>query len=169
MAAILPITSAEYLLQTDGSRTGDQLAMTGGNLKLASAVYTVATAGTGTVSLLKLPAGRIRVWPYLSIFSYGDTGQATADLDIGHAAYTNEDGTAVAADVDEFVASSDLGGSAADSNMGVVTEGGVYLTSAQHFVELNSQEGIVVTASVDTADADIGTVLNVTVAYTHIS
>ena len=64
--------------------------------------YTHASgADTGEVDLLKLPAGRIKVY---SIASHIQTSQfaAGALLDIGTRAYTHEDGTDVVEDPDRF-------------------------------------------------------------------
>ena len=60
-----------------------------------------AAAGDATSSaeLVQLPAGRVRVYPKLSVLSNSAFG-ASRVLDVGYKAYTSEAGAAVTADLD---------------------------------------------------------------------
>lgn len=124
--------------------------------------YTHASgADTGEVDLLKLPAGRIKVY---SIASHVQTSQfaAGALMDIGTRAYTHEDGTDVAEDPDRFALDLAAGAAAIDEFLPLPNTGaGVS--------ELNSQNGITVFATIDTGNIEDGDTIDLVVEYSKIA
>ena len=119
-------------------------------------VYThSAGAGTGEINLGKLPAGTIRIIPDLCRIITSQFG-ANADLHIGHRAYTQEDGTVIAEDDNEWLDNADAGGGALDT---VLTDGG---TTANQY---NSKEGIEVFAMVDTGNIEDTDTIRLIIAY----
>jgi len=119
--------------------------------------WTCTEAGVGEINMFKLPAGRIRFYPDLSWLISSDM-TATANLSIGHRAYVNEDGTVVALDENEWLSAADSGGGALDQNLDDI------ITSP---TLMNSQDGIVVYVTIDTADCDLTDTIEVWFAYTH--
>jgi len=150
-----PLSSTQYALQV-GAKA--EVADIHAPIRYAYGTWTAAAAGVGEVNMFKLPAGRIRFFPDLSWLIIGDTGQATCNLSIGHRAYVNEDGTAVAEDFDEWALNLDVGGSALDQDVDSI------VTSP---TLMNSQDGIVVFVTFDTADIDAASVMHLWFAYTH--
>ena len=74
---------------------------THGRLRIAHFVHEQSVAGDATsdIALAKLPAGKVRILPFLCR-AYVNWTTALATLDVGWAAYTDLSGTAVAADPD---------------------------------------------------------------------
>lgn len=102
-------------------------------------------AADSVIQLCKLPAGRVRILGYLSAL-YHNLTTDTVDLDVGWAAHTDFDGTAVAADEDGLDDNIDC------ETAGVVSLGSVAAVLAQcQSKVLESQTGVVITASVKTA------------------
>ena len=98
-----------------------------------------------TVELLRLPAGKIEVYPTKSRLIASDM-VATADLSLGHAAY-NDPGNndiSVAADLVKWANAIDIGGAAKD----VAWDG----TDPQEF---NTTTGLLIQSLVATADIDL--------------
>lgn len=106
----------------------------------------VAEGAAGTViQLCKLPAGRVRVLGQESQL-YHNLTTGTVDLDVGWAAHVDFDGDAVVADEDGLDDNIDC------ESAGVIHLGTVaaVLAEAQSKV-FESQEGIIITATVKTA------------------
>jgi len=86
---------------------GNQL---GGEIRVARAVYT--TLGTevadDVIELFALPQGARILYGHITNDDLG----TDVNVSIGHAAYTNGAGTAVALDADEFLAATDLSSAA---------------------------------------------------------
>lgn len=84
-----------------------------GRVKCLTFEHTQVNAGdaTSVQSLIKLPAGRIRVLTNISKFRNSAFGAART-LDVGYAAYTNLAGTAVVADPDFFSSAVDVSSAA---------------------------------------------------------
>lgn len=80
-----------------------------GKLRVAYFDFTQDGAGdvNSTIDLVKLPPGRVRVFPALSFVSVSALGAART-LDIGYAAYTDIAGDAVAAVEDFFWSAVDV-------------------------------------------------------------
>jgi hypothetical protein len=83
--------SNQYGNQISVSRDGEP-----GQLRSRYFEGVTATADTGTINLIKLGPGKIRILPGLSSFLCSNMA-ATANVSIGTAAYTANNGTAVAA------------------------------------------------------------------------
>jgi|TARA_R110000822_G_scaffold47390_5_gene125724 hypothetical protein len=72
----------------------------GGRVRIAYAMYEAASLAIGTIEMFNLPDGA-RI---LSGELVHDALGGSTTLSVGHAAYTDSDGTAVALDVDEYKA-----------------------------------------------------------------
>jgi len=154
--ALVPTTSAQRDSELDYQNKKAGIYDTG--LKVAYAKYTCTTAGTGTIDMLTLPPGRIMIHNDISRVLSSDDFVSTADLHLGHAAYTNQDDTAVAADDNEWFDNEDCGGGAIDKAFGA----GVITTPIS---EYNSKSGILVQAMVDVANVSIGATIEVLIYY----
>ena len=157
---LTPLTAAEY--NTEGGR-GNSVDQPGGQLQMAHGTWTSTVAGVGEASVIKLPAGKIRVHSALSSLLTGNLSLAGADLHIGYAAYTGSDQVAVVADENAFLDNADLGGAALS---------GAWLLPAVTtaiYTEFNSESGIDITITIDTANASIGETVQLVCAYTVVS
>ena len=112
------------------------------------------TTGVGTIRLCNLPAGEIKVFPALSRW-VSSAMVSTANVSIGHQAYTEPDGTVVAADDNEWLSAAD-GSSALDTAFLLPAKPTVY----------NSRTGIVVELLIDTANIENTDTFHGWVAYT---
>ncbi len=112
-----------------------------GKLRMArfSYVDTVGAAGD-TLQLVKLPAGRVRFIGALSYCRHNLTvGSAT--IDIGWGAYTDLDGTAVAADGDGLDDGLDVDATGLITAMGTVTA----VAAVGNMKVFESQTGVIIT------------------------
>jgi hypothetical protein len=123
-------------------------------LTFTSAGFT--TAAAGDLQLIRMPAGKIRIYSDLSRVVC-PVGTATSDLDIGYGAYTGIDGVAVVADGDALAASLDVGGGAIDAALALPAGG---------FLEIESKDGFDIVASFDTANSPASGDLVVSIVYT---
>lgn len=110
-------------------------------------------AGTGTIPLRKLPAGKIKVFPSLSR-CITSAFAATSDIHIGHQAYVKPDGTTEAADDNEWL---DNG----DAASGIDVAFGLPALPTEY----NSRDGIMVEAMVDTANIEDTDTIHGWIAY----
>ncbi len=80
-----------------------------GRVRLGQFTHAQDGAGsdTSTVNIFRLPPGRVRVLLALSYVEFSALGASTT-MDLGHAAYTDLSGTAVAADADDLSADIDV-------------------------------------------------------------
>lgn len=122
-------------------------------LTFTAAGFTSAAAGD--ISLLRLPAGNIRILRDLS-FLKCPVGTATSDLDIGLAAFTKADGSNQALQGILFADSLDVGGGALEQVLP--------LPDAES-VLVNSLNGVVVVCSFDTANSPAAGTLILKLAY----
>jgi hypothetical protein len=131
-------------------------------LQAAVATYThVDGAETDlTLNVLRLPAGRIRVYSYLSKL-WSSAMVATANLSLGYAEYTNEEGTIVVADINAFIDQADAG-SALDQVWTLPSALGEY-------TEFNSQDGITIIVTIDTEDIEDTDTINVVCVYSKVT
>ena len=102
-----------------------------------------AGAGTGEVNLIRLPAGKYRILSDLSLI-VSSAMVTAADLHIGHRAYTQPDGTAVAED-DNALADNLDAGSAIDQSLPLPAGGELVI---------DSRDDLVFYAMVDTANIE---------------
>jgi len=86
--------SNQYATQTTINRTGIS-----SGVRCLYFEGATATADVGTINLIRLPPGRMRILPKLSGFLCADM-DADANISIGTAAYTATNGATVVADVD---------------------------------------------------------------------
>jgi hypothetical protein len=112
------------------------------------------TAAAGDISLLRLPPGNLRIRNDLSVIVC-PVGTATSDLDIGVAAFTKADGSAQAAQPIALADSLDVGGGAINQTLPLPAGGLV----------VNSQNGVVVVCSFDTADSPAAGTLILKLVY----
>lgn len=139
----------------DGAEWGAKVRFSYAKLTFTAAGFT--TAAAGDLSLIRMPAGKVKILPDLSRVIC-PAGTATSDLDVGYGAYTDQDGTAVALDGDAFVASADVGGGAIDAAFDAATVVGL---------EFESRDGFDIVASFDTANSPAAGDMIVVVAYLH--
>lgn len=111
-------------------------------------------AGTGTVKLGMLPAGRIFIIPQLCRLVTTQFA-ANADIHIGYAAHTDLSGATVSADDNAFYDNGDAGGGVLDVALTLPVEG----------LELNSREGIVIEAMIDTGNIETDDTISLMMAY----
>lgn len=130
---------------------------------MPSGVYThlaAAGAGTGEINLLKLPAGKIRVYCAGSLVNASQYA-ANADLHIGYRAYTGSDGVAVAEDDNAFLDNADVGGGALAADP--------FTLPAAGYKDFDSQDGVIIFAMIDTGNIETDDTLEVDVEYSELS
>lgn len=129
--------------------------------KLRFEFFTHTQVATGdansTVELVKLPAGKVRVFKTLSVISVSALGAART-MDVGYRAHTKVDGTAVAEVEDAFISALDV--SAATNNTAFTEAAATTPTLA-----LESREGITIFAKVEAAAIDPGETFTGVVFY----
>ena len=108
---------------------------------ITAAGFTSAAAGDIVLGKLAIPAGNWRIRTDLSRIQC-PAGTATADLDLGLAAYVKADGTTQALQGALLADSLDVGGGAINASLLAVTP-----------IDVNSRDGIDVVASFDTANS----------------
>lgn len=113
-----------------------------GKLKVAVFEYvhpTAAGAGTGEMNIVTLPPGPVIVFPQLSVWGVSVAWAAASTCSIGHRAYTQPDGTVVAASAAFFVSAVAVGAA-------VVADTAFALPAAASglggFVRFNSRSGV---------------------------
>ena len=126
-----------------------------GKICVSVGKLTFTAAGTGTAAMVKLPAGRKLIFPDLSRIVC-PIGTATADLHIGHTAYTEPDGDAVAADDNAFGDNIDVGGGAIDAAW--------TLPAAPYFV-MDSIGDVDIEVMIDTANSPAAGDMYLVVVY----
>lgn len=143
--------------------TRDSIAYeTESELGVAIGTYTQSGGNeTGTINMMQLPAGAVRVHSNLSRVDLSQFG-AGALVDIGYAEHVNEAGTTVVADPNAFAA--DLAAGA-----GVIGESWPLPAVAGQYTELDSQEGIVITLTVKTGNIEDGDTIALVCSYGRIS
>lgn len=135
-----------------------------GSLYVADVTYThAAGAGTGEINLVKLPAGRVKVFPRLSRLRSTDMA-ANADLHLGHRAYTNFDGTAVAEDDDEWIADADAGGGALNDFWASIT-GATGVEAAEY----ETRDGLEIFVTIDSGNIEDDDTIDVEVVYSLVA
>jgi hypothetical protein len=130
--------STQYELQNDNQSALN--APDHGKVRVLSFEHTQAVAGDANSisTLIKLPAGRIRVLTNMSKIATSAFGSSRV-LSVGFAAYEEADGTPVTADPDYFASAVDV----ANATSFVLDES----TTPALSQELNSKNGIVINAT----------------------
>lgn len=155
MAAFAPLHSAEYLNFTAVPVVHVPSADWNGKLRSAQGTLTFTAAGTGTAKMIVLPAGRKIIYPDLCRIVC-PVGTATADLHIGHSAYTKPDGTTVAADDNAFADNVDVGGGAIDA---------AWTLPAVGYYVIDSKEPVTLEVMIDTANSPAAGEMLLSVVY----
>jgi len=144
MANATPTQSLQYIDQVAEISPRAKSSDIGSKLRYFFSQLTFTAASTTPfVSLhkmMKLPAGKARVITDLSRIIC-PAGTATADLHVGNAAYTKNDGTAGAADDNSLADNVDVGGGAIDQALTLPTAG---------FLEFDSRDGVDIEVLLDT-------------------
>lgn len=158
MAISAPAKSSQYTNYSAGNAVagyywGARVRYNLFDLTFTAAGFTSASAGD--ISLVRLPAGFLRVLLWLS-WVYCPVGTATSDLDIGWAAYVDNTGATIAADQDGLAASLDVGGAAINAALSLPTAG---------YKEFNSRNGVDIVCSFDTANSPAAGVMSGGIAY----
>ena len=157
-------TAEPYASQISATVAGAEATVAGAGLQVANFTYTQVAAGQDDFSLVTLPAGKVRVYPTLSYISIPDM-TASADFHLGHRAYTQSDGTAVAEDDNEWMDNVDSGGGAVAALWSGVT-GFVSATILAN--EYDTVEGLTIFGMVDTANMDASDVLQGFVVWSRV-
>lgn len=123
--------------------------------KLTFTAAGFTTAALGDISLIRMPAGRVRILVDQCRIVC-PAGTATSDLDIGVSAYVAQDGTAVTLAGAALADSLDVGGGAIDSVFTLPTNG-IY--------EVDSKSGFDIVCSFDTANSPAAGDMHVYVVY----
>ena len=161
-----PTSSTEYARQVSIAKgnPGDL----GLPMQFATFNYTHdAGAGVGEINLLKLPAGRIVVWPQFSYLSASQFA-ANSDLHLGHRSYVEPDGDTVAEDDDEWVADATvhtgpISGPLQGTFATVFTNG-----TEPGATVYESIDGIVVFASIDSGNIEDTDTISGWIAYQRL-
>jgi hypothetical protein len=134
-----------------------------GNL-LSSRVRYTHTAGndsTFELNLVKLPAGRVVIYPRLSHIRASQMATG-ADLHLGHRAYRNFNGTVVPADLLEWLDNVDIGGGAITGFWAAITG-----ATGLNAVEYETRDGLELVVRVDTANIEDTDTIDLEVVYSH--
>lgn len=110
-----------------------------------SKTYTAAEQGTtGEMNIVKLPAGKIRVFPDLSRVFVPD-GASGMTIDVGNRKYIGQDGVEVIEDDNSLHDNGACGSGDLDAALALPAVG---------YIEFDSQDGVIIYASFDTAGPD---------------
>lgn len=144
--AVTTQNSTEYGYQISSPPTKMEANVAYGKMRVYTFNFTQSGAGDATslARLIKLPAGKVTVLTGLSRIYSAALGAART-MDIGHLAYQDQDGTAVAADPDDLHADEDVS-SATDFAPDSATGAG--------YKTFESRGGVVLTAQVNDAALD---------------
>lgn len=134
-----------------------------GQVQIRTFTFTQSGAGDANslAYLVKLPAGRVRVLGALSRIQFAAFGTGRT-LDVGHAAYTESDGTAVAADEDDLDAAVDV---SAAGSAALGTALGAGTGDSKIF---DSRSGVQIQAKVESGTIPDGTKLTGYIAFTKV-
>lgn len=139
-----PTSSTQHAAQTTGRNRVLEANVIEGKLRLARFSYAHSVgAGTGEINLIRLPAGKYVILTDLSRI-ISSAMVSTANLSVGHRAYTNIDGTAVVEDNNAFADALDATG-ALDVAFSLPANG---------VFEIDSKVEVVIFAEVDTANIE---------------
>jgi hypothetical protein len=126
--------------------------------KLTFTAAGFTTAALGDITLIRMPAGKVRIYSDLCRIIC-PAGTATSDLDVGYGAYTKRDGSAGTLLGNAFADSLDVGGAAIDAAFTKPT--------TVKFLEIDSQSGFDIVCSFDTANSPASGDMYVWVVYSQ--
>jgi len=130
----------------------------GGILYQGSSYIHVAGAGVGEVNMLRLPPGRIQLFPSLSrVISTAMV--ATADIHVGNRAYTNLAGVTVVEDNNSLLD---------DGNAAAALDVALDITLVADYTEWNSRAGIGIYFEIDTANIEDTDIVSLWMAYRFV-
>lgn len=139
-----PTSSTQHAAQTTGRNRVLEANVIEGKLRVARFSYThTAGAGVGEINLIRLPAGKYVVLTDLSRIICSAM-VSTANLSVGHRAYTNIDGTAVVEDNNAFADALDA--SSAKDEAFTLPASGVFV--------IDAKDEVVFYAEIDTANIE---------------
>src|SRR6185369_4642663 len=130
-------------------------------MSFAKLTFTAAgftSAAAGDISLIRMPAGKIRVWRNLCLVIC-PVVTATSDLDIGIGAYTKTDRTTQTLSGAALAGSLDVGGAALSQNFITGSDALVAI------VEVESMDGWDLVCSFDTANSPAAGDMYVGIVY----
>lgn len=110
-----------------------------GKLRMAYAVVTYTAGGTGQARVIRLPAGRLRIFPRLGRQATSNNASASSTIAVGLGAYTKDDDTTVAADHDALLVATAVGAATTSTTLLGTAPGQI------ETVEVNSKDGVDVT------------------------
>ena len=118
-----------------------------GKLRMAHAVLTYTAGGTGQARMLRLPAGKIRIYPILGRTANSVNAVATSTISVGLGAYVTPAGAVVAADVDALLVATAVGAALVSTALLGTVAG---QTAA---IEVESKNGVDITIDWATANS----------------
>lgn len=152
--ALTPLFSAEFSDYQSKPKKQIEAWKWGSKVRSSVAKYTPTVAAQGTAQVIRLPAGKIRVFPDLSRMA-SPAGAAGATLSVGYESYTRADGTVVAADPVAF------------ANAVVITaavDQALPLPTAP-YLDLDSQDGVTIFITIATANGPAAGDINLVFVY----
>ena len=160
MAISVPSKSSQYTNYSAKPQTfvpssdwGSKLRMSYAKLTFTAAGFT--TAAAGDISLIRMPAGHVRIFTDLCRVTC-PIGTALSDLDIGVGAYADH-GVTVALNGNKFADSLDVGAAAIDQTLPLPTTTG----NASFY----SDDGFDIVCSFDTANSPAAGDLEISIVY----
>jgi len=159
MAAFSNAHATDVYTRQTGVLKSDPMAM-GVQFKPDSGVYTHPTGddGTGTILLLQLPAGLVRIYPDNSRLVTSQFGSA-ATISIGHAAYVDAaTGLPVSASTAALHSAGAAGSGALDTALGAPAAG---------VLELNSRDGVNIIATIASGNIEAADTIRIMLEATR--
>lgn len=154
-----PASSTQYALVNTRDH---EAAAVAGRLHVAIFQYTHALgAGDGEINLCKLPPGRIRIYSDLSRITSSQFA-ASSVMDLGHRSYVDYAGTTQDENDDAFSSNLDTASAAIDAAFALPTSGAPW-----H--DFDTQDGLIIFASVDSGNIEDADVINGYVVYSMIA
>lgn len=162
-----PTSATPYSSQVDPTQGNvAQGENVGARLILAPFSYThAAGAGTGEVNLIQLPPGRIHIYPELSQLVTSQFA-TSADFHLGHRAYTQEDGTTVVEDDNEWIDNGDVAAGALSGPWTTFFATGAGGTVGKTHAVYDAASGLIIFALIDAGNIEDTDTIAGWVAYT---
>ncbi len=148
--------SNQYTNQTSIGRSGEV-----GRGRTVGFEGVTASAATGTIYLIKLPPGRLRVISKLSGFLMAN-GAAGANVALGYAAYTAANGTATAANTVHFKAAGLV------NAVGDLVNASCFTAPTNGMALFDTQDGVDIIATISDANAAANGTFSGWVTYSYL-
>lgn len=160
MSISAPVYSTQYSNYVTSPMTANKPSDWGAKLRCSEAKLTFTAAGyttasAGDISLIRMPAGRVRILSDLSRIII-PAGTSTSDFDLGYGAYVGADNVAVVADPNALDDSVDVGGGAIDAAPTLPANGELVI---------ESRSGFDIVCSFDTANSPASGDMYVRIVY----